>query len=552
MATYIGKRIVPVHCGKWEKNRSYEMLSIVLDEISGDSYIARRMVPAGTDISDTYYWMLHSLFSQQIKDMSDQLAATEERISEDNRSTRDHVDESLQETTRDLTERVTNAQTAMTQQKASFDATAQQLNTRMDAVLAAGTGAGDTEILDARVDADGNTHGSLGDAVRSGYSSLKNAINEKLNPLIGLVWHAGAYVDLAGNIVHDQQIYACSDYVLCRPGDEIKVACATKHTGMSGIAFYTIDHLFLSGIYNDVEDYTEKTVIVPAKAAFCRLSAHAARVNEAYIRWEKSVLPDWLSDFYTQYSDNRLLRLETLNGMYWTVGYINRNGSVSSADSSRFHSDFIPCTPGDDLTYAGESNHVNVSVVSFYDRSGKFVSGLQNTGEKGEELTTTVPEGCWFIRISTDRSVIHKSFAKVSSASISRNLMGLQEELEALKAIAAEVDIEPWKYQSGYRYEDGAYLSSNGVEYRSAGRMATGYILCPEGSNIRFMAETNHEHVAALSFFDIDRNFISSVYNIGDMDVEYEVTAPEGSWFVRSSADKYHQHYVYIEDRDWY
>ena len=188
MAKYIGKRIVPVHCGRWDQNKTYEMLSIVLEETSGDSYISRRAVPSGTAITDTNYWMLHSLYSQQIKDMSDQLTAaeqriradngatetairqdndaTEEAIKADNKATRDHVDENLAQTTETLTETVNSARTAMTQQKASFDQTAAALNTRMDAVLAAGTGAGETEILDARVDVEGNTHETLGSAIR--------------------------------------------------------------------------------------------------------------------------------------------------------------------------------------------------------------------------------------------------------------------------------------------------------------------------------------------------------------------------------------------------
>jgi len=189
MAKYIGKRIVPIHCGKWDMAKAYEMLSIVLEENSGDSFIARRAVPSGTAITDTNYWMLHSLYSQQIKDMSDQLTATEQRIMADNdateaairqdndateaairtdnQQTREYVDSSLEETTETLTQTVTQAQTAMTQQKAEFDNTAQQLNIRMDSVLAAGTGTGDTEILDARVDVEGNTHETLGAAIRS-------------------------------------------------------------------------------------------------------------------------------------------------------------------------------------------------------------------------------------------------------------------------------------------------------------------------------------------------------------------------------------------------
>ena len=189
MAKYIGKRIVPVHCGRWDQTKTYEMLSIVLEENSGDSYISRRAVPSGTAITDTNYWMLHSLYSQQIKDMSDQLSAAEARIKADNdatevairqdndateaaikadnKTTRDHVDEALQQTTEALTENVNQARTAMTNQKAEFDSTARQLNTRMDSVLAAGTGDGATEILDARVDVEGNTHETLGAAIRS-------------------------------------------------------------------------------------------------------------------------------------------------------------------------------------------------------------------------------------------------------------------------------------------------------------------------------------------------------------------------------------------------
>ena len=52
MSDYIGKRIVPKHCGEWSKDTAYEMLSIVLHTQSGESYISRREVPAGTDILD--------------------------------------------------------------------------------------------------------------------------------------------------------------------------------------------------------------------------------------------------------------------------------------------------------------------------------------------------------------------------------------------------------------------------------------------------------------------------------------------------------------------
>ena len=187
MAKYVGKRVVPKHCGAWTKNKEYEMLSIVLDEASGESYISRRVVPAGTLLTDEYYWSICSLFSQQIADMGEEFEerqqaitqnnaetlrqirvdndateqairqdndATEQTITQDNSNTRTHVDE------------VTgNALAAMNQAKQSFDTTSAALTTRMNSI--AGQATSDTEILDARVDADGNTHENLGEAIRS-------------------------------------------------------------------------------------------------------------------------------------------------------------------------------------------------------------------------------------------------------------------------------------------------------------------------------------------------------------------------------------------------
>ena len=212
MARYVGKRIVPKHCGYWDQTKPYEMENIVYDRTSGNSYISRKAVPAGTDISQEEYWALCSDFNMQMDLLEKHFTATEQRIvadndateqairqdndateqailtsnSEtaaairaDNQATREHVDESLEETTTDLTQKVTAAQTAMTQQKASFDATAQQLNTRMDEVLAAGTGDGATEVADARVDAEGNTYDSLGAHVRDILPRAKEAAQDQ-------------------------------------------------------------------------------------------------------------------------------------------------------------------------------------------------------------------------------------------------------------------------------------------------------------------------------------------------------------------------------------
>lgn len=182
MAKYIGKRIVPIHRGVWNQSQPYEMLSIVLEETSGDSYISKRAVPAGTAITDETFWALHSKFSQQIKDMSDQLSETEQRIRQNNeeteaaiqasnRDTAEHIDATVESARAEMAE----AERVMTEQKQSFDEQAAQLNTRMDAVLAAGTGDGETEIVDGRVDAEGVQHDTIGAAIRSVGEEIKEA-----------------------------------------------------------------------------------------------------------------------------------------------------------------------------------------------------------------------------------------------------------------------------------------------------------------------------------------------------------------------------------------
>ena len=87
MAKYIGKRIVPKHCGYWDRTKAYEMECIVYNRADGNSYISRRAVPADTDISQTEYWALCSDFSEQMDLLEKHFTATEQRIKADNDAT---------------------------------------------------------------------------------------------------------------------------------------------------------------------------------------------------------------------------------------------------------------------------------------------------------------------------------------------------------------------------------------------------------------------------------------------------------------------------------
>lgn len=67
-------------------------------------------------------------------------------------------------------------------------------------------------------------------------------------------------------------------------------------------------------------------------------------------------------------------------------------------------------------------------------------------------------------------------------------------------------------------------------------RMCSDLIPCYEGIDVSFIAETAHVNVAALTFYDSDKNVIEQVANIGENGVEHTVTAPSGTRFLRMSS----------------
>lgn len=158
MSQYIGRRIVPVHGDVWDNSKNYEELTIVLHEASGDSYISRRPVPAGTVIGDKNYWMLYSLYSQQIADAVAQMEETDTALRKE-----------LSDTEGRMENRVTGAENLTNSNKAELNGRMDGIDKRLDANVAASTEKNANyaaEVVDARVGADGIVYSSLGNALR--------------------------------------------------------------------------------------------------------------------------------------------------------------------------------------------------------------------------------------------------------------------------------------------------------------------------------------------------------------------------------------------------
>ncbi|MFD1402864.1 SGNH/GDSL hydrolase family protein [Robinsoniella peoriensis] len=66
MAKFKGNRCIPTPEGKWDKAKEYLGLSVVLDEKTGDSYTSKKVVPAGTELTNKDYWALSGQYNAQM------------------------------------------------------------------------------------------------------------------------------------------------------------------------------------------------------------------------------------------------------------------------------------------------------------------------------------------------------------------------------------------------------------------------------------------------------------------------------------------------------
>lgn len=76
---YIGARYVPRFMGLYDATQIYEALDVV-DNGSGTSYIARKIVPAGTPLTDTDYWFVYGASSGAILDLQSRMTDAENDI----------------------------------------------------------------------------------------------------------------------------------------------------------------------------------------------------------------------------------------------------------------------------------------------------------------------------------------------------------------------------------------------------------------------------------------------------------------------------------------
>ena len=444
MAKYVGKRVVPKHCGAWTKNKEYEMLSIVLDEASGESYISRRVVPVGTLLTDEYYWSICSLFSQQIEDMGEEFEerqsqitqnnantlaairqdndATEQAIKDDNAATKQHVDESLEETTEDLTGKVNNAMSSLAEGRAQLNSTNEALTARMNSIVGGATS--DTELLDGRVDFRNKTHENLGQHLRTMEKELKEEhealfwYSKNLLDVSAMV--PGHYINQGSGQVENNASHSVTEMLEIEPNTTFTYSNKLNYYGSFRVAFYDGEKKFISGVFMDT------TFTAPANAVYMRLSDMTNYLSEKaqleigeertdYVPFGRAIDTSLIQSYTKPETDALLLairnrKIEPANTTFFWASqnmfdkeavtrgyYIHQGTGALGVNAAHVCSDWIEVEPNTEYTFSGDLG--TALRFAFYDVDHDFISGDWNP-DGITPYTVTSPEGAAYIRFS--------------------------------------------------------------------------------------------------------------------------------------------------------
>lgn len=382
MAEYVGRRIVPRHAGVWAVQKEYEELMVVLDAATGDSYISRLPVPAGTALSDENYWMLFSLYSAQIAEaekhledtaaaVREELAGTEKRIGETLSETESRIGESLTATENrlnarvdvareDLGAQVTDASGQLSEGLAKLEETRASLQARMDSIASGTTE--DTEILDARVDSEGETHASLGEAVRSIYPKVEGALASMESRKLDAEYDATGELTqgISVNTNHGQiQEFATAwttDFIQIDPACQ-KVYYSGRVFNWIGVAGYDAQGTFVAALLDsrDTEeprDYVEEELVIPETVSQIRASSYNTKLTirvkgESGKLWERVRdahihLSDTDQEIKNLYGADDYLAKESMNAL--TFPFLYNSTGIWSASSPILQTYYVPLT----------------------------------------------------------------------------------------------------------------------------------------------------------------------------------------------------------------
>lgn len=361
--------------------------------------------------------------------------------------------------------------------------------------LPEGSTAGDAELMDIRVGADGNTYDTAGEAVRGQFNHFVksgNAVADELRGVNNYQFSIIPSVLILGYYDTDMELKAYdSGYksritgkIPCKPGEVYSYyghstsdsPCARFYGGDAVIG---VDDTVVGGSpYFDSHEIT-----IPegcTHAVFASVASGAKLVDEdvlfdCRLKGSKTIneklneLDKYHAGFIEKYINTSFTE---------TVGILEVNGNLN--DTTSYHCKYtnkILCEPGDVFIYTGVGRASGVSAIFYSDDT--INSYYQNGATSPSTSEVIIPDGCNYVvfssfaKVGTDvvLTVVHKDFHTLHGLS---QMMG--EYIAALEA-QSHKDNVLWgkKYvacgdsftwggsEESTQFEDGLYAGCNKV-----------------------------------------------------------------------------------------
>lgn len=316
----------------------------------------------------------------------------------------------------------------MTERKAEIDVERKRINSFVS--LKAGSTTGDAELIDARIDVDGTTHSTAGEAVRGQIRNLRSNQDqyEDMKHIVwtyGYVGSDGVDVDVADGEISDRMK---TDYILCGEGVDIEYYSETNHARIFGIAFYDKLKNLILGIANEGEP-SLRTIKSPKGTAYVRVSTKVSYFDKTILHFGYSTYSVMLDSL--QKVSNRLSEdVAILNGAEYVVplkfqlGSLVDNGEIANSTTRatttniRASGTYTIATTSDKflLVVYDRDEHGNPGVYTEWDTTHTFTRiGFISVYAKKVDSTVITAEDMIEL-VSSTTLVRHEGASNLSAA----------------------------------------------------------------------------------------------------------------------------------------
>lgn len=219
--------------------------------------------------------------------------------------------------------------------------------------------------------------------------------------------------------------------------------------------------------------------------------------------------------------------------LVWHDGYFINSSGVVSANSARAYSDLVVCPAGTVCKYIGDTSNPSINSISFYDKNGKYISGVADNGTLGSEVTVTAPANSWYCRLTTrvtmkDTTYLHMNNGVIANTfNALANYVDVDAKYDLIKSVSTAESILT---QSGT-------IDGNGAEVANADYLRSDFIPIKAGDTIHY-AICQYLTLSALAVYNSNKVMTYNVLGVGTTTIVSGVYTAAADGYIRLSCYK--------------